>query len=168
MSSTQPPHKRVGRNPNRGHGRGKSPTHPTILRGHEHFIRALQMRTEGKRLTEIAETLGLAISTVSEGMQRIINRERSENVEAYRAVENLRLDRLVEVAWPLLAHMDPNIQMKAITEMCRINRCRCALNGIDKAPLAPVGPDGKPVGVNVTVVYEDRLAISDGTADPTA
>jgi hypothetical protein len=168
MSTTLPPQHRVGPNPNRGHGRGRSPTHPRQIKAHEHYVRALQMRKEGKRVGEIAKELGISHSTLSEGMQRMMNRERSEAVEEYRFYENIRLDHLLTVAWKLLDHPDPIIRLRAVTEICRINRCRAAINGIDKAPLAPVGPDGKPVGVNVTVIYEDRLAIADGTADQTA
>lgn len=124
----------------------------------------LERRGNGERVIDIAASCGVAKGTVSEAVRNLL-RECAEGAEHMRDLENERLDRDEREVMTIIAAAKrgkgkPGMILQALDRRDRISKGRRALNGLDQPVKAPVGPDGKPVVPQVTVIYEQQAPTS--------
>lgn len=114
------------------------------------------LRRDGLTLAEVGELENTDKTVVCRAIQRMFKRELPPDLEEQRALENARLDFVWAKMMPLLDDADAGTRIRAATACMRISARRAALNGLDAPVKAPVGPDGRPVPAQITVIYEDR------------
>jgi transposase len=108
---------------------------------------ALNMRMAGLSYQKIGERLGVSTDGAEDLVKRTLERNGAPEVDAYRALENSRLDRAQTAIWARVLAGDD----KAIDTFLRISASRRRLNGLD-APL--------DIKLSVNVRHEMEAALA--------
>lgn len=89
--------------------------------------RAVELRSDGRTIRQIAEELGVSVATVHDDIQRALDAVPAEAVGTLRMQEQERLDRLQQAVWG--AAMDGDLS--AVDRALKIIERRCKLMGLD-------------------------------------
>lgn len=87
---------------------------------------ALSLRLAGFTFEQIAERLNVSETTAKKIVNRTLERAHNANVDAMRALENERLDRVQSVIWAEVLKGD----QKAINTFLKVSSERSKLNGL--------------------------------------
>lgn len=117
-------------------------------------IRALELRTLGLSLDEIAKELKYSgAKAVWKAINDLLNRTERETVTAYKIYQNSRLDQALSAIWPKVLGGNE----AAVTAFLRIEERRSRLMGLDAPKLiAPVTPSGDTLPMSVQVYIPDN------------
>ena len=103
---------------------------PAVIARRQRELRALELRTQGYTLEQIAQKLGLANRGVaSKYIARILARNESESVEEMRQIMGAQLETIVTVLWPLITRPRPSLA--AIDRLLKIHDRQVKLFGLD-------------------------------------
>lgn len=109
----------------------REPT-PRDLQTLEQEVAAVELRRQGKTYAEIAQALGLSVSTATARVRAAIVRAREQSAEGAEAMvylEASRLDAMLAGLWPGVQAGDPVATSAAI----RVSERRAKLFGLDGA-----------------------------------
>lgn len=94
--------------------------------------KALQLLGEGKTYAEIATELGIGVATAHRRVQVACERLISPQVETYRKMQDVDLDYARDQAMKILRTADdPDVRLRAIDRLVRVNERRAKLHGLD-------------------------------------
>lgn len=94
---------------------------------------ALQLRLAGHSYDEIADRVGYADRRSAwHAVQRILDRQEAEGVDALRRIEGRRLDAVLAAVWPAAMAGD----LAAIDRVLKVSARRAALYGLDMQTVA--------------------------------
>lgn len=113
----------------------------------------MKRRTEGATWETIAEEFGYTNrSSPRQLVQRVLDTMTVETVDQYRELSNARLDVGLRALVPLIedAKADPNVRIRAVDSLIRLEARRARLNGLD----APVKVE---VSAGVQAELDDAL-----------
>jgi AraC-like DNA-binding protein len=122
---------------------------------------ALRLRSDGLTYEEIARRMGCHKATALRRCERALGDIPREVADDYRKLEDLRLDELSVVLWPLV--QEGNLQ--AIDRLLAISKRRAKLWGLD-APPQPRSPVSRqPTERDVDRRVDELMAIFDEAPD---
>lgn len=119
-----------------------------------------QLLRAGASLRQIGKELGISPTQAKRDKDAYLRRMEAEGLSDMRAVHTLevdRLDALVRAAWPLLQHTDPDIRLKAIGALLRINERRADMLGLEPPKRLEVKTDGLPFAIDPAQVTQKTL-----------
>lgn len=123
-------------------------TGTAVLTARDKQRRALELRTEGHTLDQIADQLGYADkSGAHRAITAALDRHESAAVDQYRDLEAARLNELQRAVWPLAIGGD----LAAVTACVRIIDRRAKLLGLDAPVLVDVNASASTVDLDATV-----------------
>jgi DNA-binding Lrp family transcriptional regulator len=96
--------------------------------------KCLDLRLQGMQLREIAQKVGVSAMVVGQDIKKLINDQLSpDDVQAARALEEARLDKLLGIALGVAENLkaDPELRLKAIDRVVRISNQRATLLGLN-------------------------------------
>ena len=150
----------------RGQGQGVSRNHPRSVLAYQHRMQIIELALQGVRPTEIGRQIGLAQSTVSHLLARLMSHQDDrERIAQLRELESTRLEAererlegLMDTYWKLAEGAAECLPAFVALDAAWLrNRARFArINGLDAPEKAPVGPDGRAVPYTINVIYEDQ------------
>jgi len=149
-------------------------TEKRILRS----IEALKLRCAGASYWDIGQAFGVSKVQAYHDVQDLLALhldDSKEDTEKLRALENERLDMVLQKVLPNIVNTKPDANgmvsmdedfKSAMFSFIRLSHVRIRLNGLEPAKKAPIDEDGNPVPVQLktvtnflTVMYnEDRPA----------
>ena len=139
-------------------------TSPGTLEARDRQRRAVELRTEGHSLEEIAAQLGYADkASVHNAITRTIDRHEAAAVDEYRDLEAARLNELQQAIWPLATAGD----IPAVTACVRIIDRRAKLLGLDAPVLVDVNATAATVDLDAAVARLMEVARSQPATDQT-
>lgn len=139
-------------------------TGATVLAARDRQRRALQLRTEGQTLDQIADELGYAgKSGASKAIAAALDRHEAAAVDEYRDLEAARLNELQRAVWPLAIAGD----LAAVTACVRIIDRRARLLGLDAPVLLDVNATAATVDLDGAVARLLEVARDQPTTDQT-
>lgn len=100
-------------------------TGPDEIARRERQREVLRLRTAGRSLQQIADTLGISKSTAYKDVVRSLRRITEEPAEEYLTLELQRLDAMIDALWPRVQDGDDN----AIDRILKIQNQRAKLTG---------------------------------------
>jgi hypothetical protein len=123
--------------------KGKSKTHPDIIRARERELEAVRLRRAGVEYHDIGEKIGLSESGAYECVRRVLARvvaEANETGAENLALDLQRLNVMLVGLWPKVLAGDP----AAVAAALRILERRARMLGYDApAKVAPTTPNGE-------------------------
>ena len=119
-------------------------------------------RLAGARITDIADKYGVSKAAVSQAIKNLMLELPTEDAEQLRIIETDRLEEVHAVSVRIMCGSSrEETQLKAADRVIRASQRRSELLGLNRAPQAAVGPDGKPVVPQINVLYVDTPPQSD-------
>lgn len=113
---------------------------PSLIESRQRSVEALKLRLSGLTFRDIAESLEMSVGAVHEAIDRRMEHMADEPAAELLKLERVRLDRLLEAAWPGAMNGDP----KRIDSVLRIMERRAKLLGLDAAFVVEHRPAVKP------------------------
>lgn len=93
----------------------------------ERRARAVDLRAEGHTLREVAEKLGVSVSTAASDIDRALAEVPADSVDLLRRLWGQRLDALLRAVWP--SAMSGNLE--AVDKAVKIANRAAKLHGLD-------------------------------------
>lgn len=139
-------------------------TGTAVLAARDKQRRALELRTEGRTLDQIADELGYASkSGASKAITAALDRHEAAAVDEYRDLEAARLNELQRAVWPLAVTGD----IAAVTACVRIIDRRAKLLGLDAPVLVDVNASASTVDLDAAVSRIMEIARNQPATDQT-
>lgn len=105
-----------------------SPTDAAAIERANRRKQAVELRAQGHTLRQIAEQLGVAVSTVHADIERAIKEIPNEEVTTLRAIWGDRLEAAVKIVMPQIREGD----LKAIDKLIALANRASRLHGLDQ------------------------------------
>lgn len=139
-------------------------TGTAVLTARDKQRRALELRTEGRTLDQIADELGYADkSGAHRAITAALDRHEAAAVDEYRDLEAARLNELQQAIWPLAKAGD----IPAVTACVRIIDRRARLLGLDAPVLVDVNATAATVDLDGAVARLLEVARNQPATDQT-
>ena len=126
---------------------------------------ALMLRREGLNYLEIADRLGVSVSTAHARVRRSFDRARAENTESAREVIELeleRLDAMLHAIWPAAEAGN----LRAVGTSLKINERRMRILGSEREKLELSGSGDGPVAVEDSGYEKIRALLARYASEP--
>ena len=135
-----------------------------VLTARDRQRRALELRTEGRTLDQIADELGYADkSGAHRAILAALDRHEAAAVDEYRDLEAARLNELQQAVWPLAKAGD----IAAVIACVRIIDRRAKLLGLDAPVLVDVNASASTVDLDAAVSRIMEVARNQPATDQT-
>jgi len=117
---------------------------------------ALRLRSSNLTYEEIGHRMGCNKATALRRCERALVEIPRETVDTYRKLEDMRLDELSAILWPLAMAGS----LRAIDRLLTISKRRAKLWGLDAAPPSRIRKKSQPAYFSTREINEevDRLA----------